>query len=152
MHARRAARATIDAVTAHAGGQSESSSRPPQPMRMPRARTWTSVACARLLLVGRAAGDVVVECPGDAARCVRVGLTAPLSGWAAAQGLSAKRGAHLWADTVNADGGLQVGDRTMPVELTVYDDGSNRANTSALYQRVRVVTFSFLCPLLEKYG
>ena len=89
-----------------------------------------------LALLPQAAGEVVVACPDDVARCVRVGLTVPETGWASTQGLSAKRGAELWADAVNSDGGLTVADGSMFVELTVYDDGSSSSNTAVLYEQL----------------
>ena len=108
---------------------------------------------AALAMAGSGAGEVVVPCPGPP--CLRVGGTAPRSGWAASQGVAAARGAEVWARAVNADCseagcGLQVGAQRMPVELTLYDDASNRTRTAELYQQL--VVDDSVDQLLGPYG
>ena len=95
-----------------------------------------ALALALALLAPCVHGDVVVACPDDVARCIKVGATAPLTGWASGQGSSAKRGAELWAITVNTQGGLAVGGGALLVELHMYDDASDRDQTAALFEQL----------------
>jgi branched-chain amino acid transport system substrate-binding protein len=55
---------------------------------------------------------------GMAADTVKIGFHAPLTGWAAADGQSALRGAQLAVQFINADGGING----KKVELVYYDD------------------------------
>lgn len=108
------------------------------------------LALTLALLVPCVHGDVVVACPASAARCIRVGATAPLTGWASGQGNSAKRGAQLWADTVNTQGGIAVGSGHLFVELHMYDDTSSRDQTAALYEQL--ISTDQVDYLLGPYG
>ena len=53
---------------------------------------------------------------------VRIGLLTSLTGDAAAWGLPGLNGCKIWADRLNADGGLQIGDQRRLVEIVAYDD------------------------------
>lgn len=52
---------------------------------------------------------------------ISVGLLAPLSGPVAAWGLPGLNGARIWADGVNAGGGLTLGGRRFDIRLVPYD-------------------------------
>ena len=52
---------------------------------------------------------------------VKLGAVGPMSGAASAWGLSAKAGAEFAAATVNAEGGLPMGDKTCPVKVYTFD-------------------------------
>jgi branched-chain amino acid transport system substrate-binding protein len=113
---------------------------------------WTPLLLgfAFSLTAGRAACETAVDCPNVVSRCIQVGLTAPLTGWASAQGLAAKRGAVLWATTVNSDGGLQVAGVAKFVELLVYDDGSSSGTTATRYEEL--ISVDGVDFLLGPYG
>lgn len=53
---------------------------------------------------------------------VRVGVLAPLSGDAASWGLPGYQGCRIWADWINAEGGLKIGGQRRLVEIIAYDD------------------------------
>lgn len=53
---------------------------------------------------------------------VRVGVLAPLTGDAAAWGRPGYEGCRIWADRVNAGGGLRIGGQRRAVEIVAYDD------------------------------
>lgn len=45
----------------------------------------------------------------------------------------------IWAEDINARGGLRVGHETRPVEMIVYDDRSDEATARRMYERLAVV-------------
>jgi len=53
---------------------------------------------------------------------VRIGFLAPLTGPVAAWGKPGLDGCQIWADWVNAAGGLEIGGKAYKVELVSYDD------------------------------
>ena len=97
-----------------------------------------------------AASEISVQCPDGVARCIQVGLTAALTGRYSGQGLSAKRGAMLWATTVNSDGGLNVAGTQKFVKLIVYDDASSSSTAASLYEQL--ISVDGVDFLLGPYG
>lgn len=67
---------------------------------------------------------------------VVVGFSYSGSGAAAQACRSLADGYQLWADTVNAKGGLRVGARTLPVALRSYDDAGNAASAAGNAERL----------------
>lgn len=69
---------------------------------------------------------------------IMAGAALSLSGRFAVQGEQAWRGLTLWAEHVNAQGGLRVGAgrARRPVELHVYDDGSKIAGAKSATERL----------------
>ncbi|MCB4821987.1 amino acid ABC transporter substrate-binding protein [Roseicella aerolata] len=63
---------------------------------------------------------------------IRIGYSMSLSGGLAANGRSALLAQRIWAEDVNARGGL-LG---RPVQLVTYDDQSNPANVPSLYTKL----------------
>jgi branched-chain amino acid transport system substrate-binding protein len=57
-----------------------------------------------------------------AREAVKVGVLAPLTGDASAWGRPGYEGCRIWADWLNADGGLRIGDQRRLVEIVAYDD------------------------------
>lgn len=55
-------------------------------------------------------------------KVVKIGFLAPLTGEVAGWGLPGLNGCQIWAEGVNAAGGIQVGDDTYKVEFVPYDD------------------------------
>lgn len=56
------------------------------------------------------------------AKTVRIGFLAPLTGEVAAWGLPGLYGCQIWAEQVNAAGGLSIGGDQYMVEIVPYDD------------------------------
>jgi branched-chain amino acid transport system substrate-binding protein len=81
------------------------------------------VALAALLLVAL---------PARAAEPIKIGFTMALTGAVAPNGKQVLAAFEIWAEDVNARGGL-LG---RPVKLVYYDDQSNPANVPALYTKL----------------
>jgi branched-chain amino acid transport system substrate-binding protein len=64
---------------------------------------------------------------------VKIGFLAPLTGEVAAWGLPGLYGCQIWAEKVNAAGGVNVGGQALQVELVSYDDeyAPDKARTGA---------------------
>jgi branched-chain amino acid transport system substrate-binding protein len=108
-------------------------------------RTIGRAARALALVTGRAlalaaAGALVATLHGSAANAqaqvFRVGVVTALSGDNAQGGASTKRGYDLWANAVNAQGGIQTGGGKYKVELVYFDDQSSAASASAACERM----------------
>jgi branched-chain amino acid transport system substrate-binding protein len=82
---------------------------------------WTAISFVLLASIAFAA-----EPP------IRIGVTTSLTGPIANFGTEQKQGMQMWADDVNARGAL-LG---RPVELVLYDDQSNAARVTVLYEKL----------------
>jgi branched-chain amino acid transport system substrate-binding protein len=47
-----------------------------------------------------------------------------------------KNGYELWKETVNAQGGIQVGHKKLPVEIIYYDDQSDNQTSAKLTEKL----------------
>ncbi|MDH3663132.1 MAG: ABC transporter substrate-binding protein, partial [Alphaproteobacteria bacterium] len=67
------------------------------------------------------------------AKAVKVGFLAPLTGEVAAWGLPGLYGCEIWAEQVNAAGGVDIGGEPHMVELVSYDNeyAPDKARTGA---------------------
>ena len=67
---------------------------------------------------------------------VKIGFLAPLTGEVAAWGKPGLDGCEIWAEWVNADGGIKIGDKSHMVEFVSYDNeydpGKARAGATKL--------------------
>ena len=63
---------------------------------------------------------------------IRIGVTTSLTGSLANFGVLQRNGMKMWADDLN-DRGELLG---RPVQLILYDDGSSKANVTALYEKL----------------
>lgn len=81
-----------------------------------------------LLLVG----SLVAIASAQEAKSIVFGGAIPLTGWASDTGQLNLRGYELWAEQVNAAGGI-LGRQ---VELKIYDDQSDPTTTARLYERL----------------
>lgn len=68
-----------------------------------------------------AAAIAASSCSAFAQDVVKIGSPLALTGALASEGAKQKLAYDLWLDRVNAAGGIQVGDRRLPVELITYD-------------------------------
>src|SRR5512138_853589 len=67
---------------------------------------------------------------------IRIGATLPLTGSEARIGGFFKEGYELAVEQANKGGGLQVGDKKLPVKLTLLDDTSTQATAVSLADRL----------------
>ncbi len=97
---------------------------------MTNTHTPSGTPCGRRRLSRRAGFSAVLALAlaaalpaGTAAsqESVRIGAPLALTGGLAAEGGKQKLAYDLWLERVNAAGGIQVGDRKLPVELITYD-------------------------------
>ena len=68
---------------------------------------------------------IAANLPGmnlNAGEVVKIGVLAPFTGVQSSWGLPGFHAALIWADWVNAAGGLKVGTHSYPVEITSFDD------------------------------
>ena len=73
-----------------------------------------------------------------AGHSIKIGFLAPLTGEVAAWGLPGLHGCRIWADRVNASGGVRIGGASHNVEFIAYDNeydpGKARAGAAKLIQ------------------
>ena len=93
--------------------------------RLTHSRRWVSGAIAAL-------GLIAIAPQAQAADPIKVGFSMALSGGLAANGKAALLAIQMWADDVNAKGGL-LGRK---VALVNYDDQSNPSNVPGLYTKL----------------
>jgi branched-chain amino acid transport system substrate-binding protein len=94
---------------------------------------------SRRRLLGTAAAGAAVGIAGAARvasaaeEVVKIGFLAPLTGEVAAWGLPGLYGCQIWAEQVNAAGGIRAGDKAYAVELVSFDDeyAPDKARTGA---------------------
>ncbi len=77
---------------------------------------------------------------------IRVGMTMPLSGSLAADGVMSLDGLKMWAANVNASGGIFVKslNHRLPVQLIYYDDTSTASVVASDYQSLAAGGVNFL--------
>jgi branched-chain amino acid transport system substrate-binding protein len=73
---------------------------------------------------------------GDSAPSVKIGLNVELTGEMPAVGASAKNAAELYAEQVNATGGLEVGGQKYPVKLVIGDNSAKADQAASVAQRL----------------
>jgi len=67
---------------------------------------------------------------------IRIGASVPLSGEFARLGKMVHNGYELWAQEINARGGIQVGNRRLPVQMVYYDDQSDAGTSARLTEKL----------------
>ena len=81
---------------------------------------------------------------------IKIGASISLSGNLARFGNMVKSGYELWAEQVNAQGGIDVGGKKMPVEIVYYDDQSD--NQTAVKLTEKLITEDKIQFLLGPFG
>ena len=71
------------------------------------------------------AAFLMASMPAAAENVLKVGAPLPLTGPLSPEGLKQQRGYDLWAETVNAQGGIKVGEEAYKVEIVYVDYESN---------------------------
>lgn len=69
-------------------------------------------------------------------KVVRIGVSISLTGALSREGNLGKNAYDLWMETVNANGGLQIGNEKHKVELKYYDDQSDAQSSMKLAERL----------------
>ena len=98
-----------------------------------RSKQLVMVLLSLVMVAGVMFGRGAEEVEDDT---VRVGAAVSLTGDLARFGTMVQQGYQLWADTINEQGGIQVGDRQMEVELVFYDDESDSSTAARLTERL----------------
>lgn len=93
---------------------------------------WAGAACAVGLMWGTAA--VAADAPAE----IKIGTLFASSGRYASISMPVHSGLKLWVEQKNADGGVYVKafDKKLPIKLVAYDDQSNTATASTLYNQL----------------
>jgi len=73
---------------------------------------------------------------GKEAPSVKIGLNTELTGEMPAVGASSKNAADLFVSQVNAAGGVKVGDKMIPIDLVIGDNGAKADQAAAVAQRL----------------
>jgi branched-chain amino acid transport system substrate-binding protein len=87
----------------------------------------TERGCLKMLSVALLA--LLVWPTVAAARGIKVGAVVPLTGRYGAGGAQVRAGYEIAVEHVNAKGGVSVGGKKMPIELTILDDESDATKT-----------------------
>jgi branched-chain amino acid transport system substrate-binding protein len=111
---------------------------------MKKTRRVVMMAGAALVLLGAAAGTGRAEDP------IKVGFSASKTGLFASASVTQTNGYELWAEQVNANGGLSVAGVKRPVQLVSYDDQSNPSMAAGIYEKL--ITSDKVDLLLSPFG
>jgi branched-chain amino acid transport system substrate-binding protein len=100
-------------------------------MRRPTRRRFVplAAAAAATALVVTACGTSASTTASSTAQPITVGISLPLTGQFAADGLATRNGYELWASDVNTNGGLLH----RPVKLVIRNDNSNEKTVTSDY-------------------
>jgi branched-chain amino acid transport system substrate-binding protein len=102
------------------------------------------LAVGAFSLLAAAAGS------GRADDAVKVGFSASKTGLFASASVTQSNAYELWAEQVNADGGLSVAGVKRPVQLVSYDDQSNPSMAAEIYEKL--ITSDKVDLLLSPFG
>lgn len=88
--------------------------------------------------------------PASAQETIKIGAPLPLTGPLSPEGLKQQRGYDLWAETVNANGGIEAGGETYNVEIVYVDYESNTPR--AVQSAERLITNDGVNFLFAPFG
>src|SRR5438094_5791179 len=77
-----------------------------------------------LILILTGSVTLAPPVPARGAEVLKIGAPLAATGKDAREGALAKQGYDLWAETVNARGGVKIGSKTYTVQIDYYDDQS----------------------------
>ena len=112
----------------------------------------TRLISAAVILLVLFAGLMSVSCAKKAEepQVIKIGAAVSLTGSLARFGEMVKTGYELWEKTVNAQGGINVGGKKIPVQVIIYDDQSDNAVSAKLTEKL--ITEDQVQFLLGPYG
>ncbi|MGV3634756.1 MAG: amino acid ABC transporter substrate-binding protein [Pseudorhodoplanes sp.] len=102
---------------------------------------------AALAVLGSA---LIAASSAGAQDVIKVGAPLPLTGPLSPEGMKQQRGNNLWAETVNAKGGIKVGGKTYKVEIVYVDYASNTPR--AVQSAERLITEDKVNFLFAPFG
>ena len=73
---------------------------------------------------------------GKTSPSIKIGLNTELTGEMPAVGASSKNAADLFVSQINAAGGVKVGDQTLPLQISLGDNGAKADQAAAVTQRL----------------
>ena len=73
---------------------------------------------------------------GKTSPSIKIGLNTELTGEMPAVGASSKNAADLFVSQLNAAGGVKVGDQTLPLQISLGDNGAKADQAAAVTQRL----------------
>ena len=79
---------------------------------------------------------ILSGCGGDSKPSVKIGMNLEMTGEIPAVGASSKNAAMLYFDKINANGGLKLGETTLPVDLTIRDNGAKADQAAGVAQQL----------------
>jgi branched-chain amino acid transport system substrate-binding protein len=85
----------------------------------------------RIILVSFTLALALIGVSSTGAQTIKVGAVVPLTGRYAALGAQVRAGYEIGVEQINAAGGVTVGGKKMPIELTMLDDESDPTKTVA---------------------
>ena len=101
-------------------------------MRMRRMIGWVAAGlCALAMLAGPA--------PAPAQETILVGASLAMSGPFAEEVSPFKKLMEVWAEMINAKGGIRLGSRNVPIKFIVHDDASKPDESVKVYERLVTV-------------
>ena len=104
----------------------------------------------RTLLSATLATPMIARTARAQGAVLRIGAPLPLTGGLAPEGLKQKHGYEIWADTVNKQGGIKVGNGMAKVEMIYADYESNTAR--AVQATERMISQDKVAAVLGAYG
>ena len=104
----------------------------------------------RTLLSATLATPMIARTARAQGAVLRIGAPLPLTGGLAPEGLKQKHGYEIWADTVNKQGGIKVGNGIAKVEMIYADYESNTAR--AVQATERMISQDKVSAVLGAYG
>lgn len=81
-------------------------------------------------------GMFLCGCGDSGSNSIKIGLNAELTGEMPAVGASSRNAAQLFVEQINADGGIQLGDQKVPLQLVVGDNAASAEQAAAVTQRL----------------
>lgn len=100
-----------------------------------RMRRWVGFVAAGLCALVIVAGPA----PAGAQEQILVGASLAMSGPFAEEVAPFKKLMEVWADMINAKGGIRLGNRNVPIKFIVHDDASKPDESIKVYERLVTV-------------
>jgi len=99
---------------------------------------WIALSLTAVLLGWGALLAVAPEAAAQAPTEIRVGATVAVTGPASAEVGHFKKMMELWAETINAKGGVMLKEygKRLPIKMVVYDDTSKPPDAVRLYEKL----------------
>lgn len=99
---------------------------------------WIALSLTAVLLAWSALLGVAPDAAAQASTEIRVGATVAVTGPASAEVGHFKKMMELWAETINAKGGVMLKEygKRLPIKMVVYDDTSKPPDSVRLYEKL----------------